>query len=195
MSLESIFRDKRQAAGISQVKLSIILKCNHMTVSKSEQPYSKTGQLPTNDYIHKFAAHFGESPQDRLDLERRLLVERYLLALPPLVSELLESSLNERGTTYSSGMPSAFSKMVEKDWKAAGQIKLKKFSQEDLASIINGSRLLSRDEVIALATTLKQDTEKYLFVAEYMTASIMTLCHTIGILEKEGANKKTPTPS
>jgi transcriptional regulator with XRE-family HTH domain len=180
MGYFNIIKHRRLAAELTQKELAEKLKCSVMTVSASERPYKETKQLPSETYLEKVAQFFGTSKSDKIDLARRLLTERALISLPPVVAEQFRRSLSQRAVAHSGSMPVAFRNAVNKDWIATGKESLRDFSATDVAAIINGTRLLSRDEVILLANNLGQNGDSYLFIALYLTNSMLILSQHLG---------------
>jgi len=177
MGYGEILKSRRKMAGLTQKQASEKLECAIGTVSSAERPYVKTGQLPGEIYLRKFADIFGISPRDKAELERALLTERALHTLPPIVADGIRECLTSKSAVNSSGrMPLAFRKMLAADWQERHERRIgKKFSRDIIKSIINGTRLLSRDDVIELAKGFKKDPELYLLEAKYMTDGIFTI--------------------
>jgi hypothetical protein len=81
-------------------------------------------------------------------------------------------------------MSMAFRKILASDWKKAGQRHLPGFGRDKIQSIIDGHLVISRDDVIAMATALKQEPDRYLFEADYMTDGLLTFYHRRGLTYK-----------
>lgn len=165
---------------MTQTEVGEKIDCSIMTVSFSERPYSVTKQLPSEAYIKKFVKYFGTSPEDRASLERRLLVERALHTLPPIVADEFRRSLDERAVARSGAMPAEFRSQVKKDWTAANKPDVKGFSRNDVTTIIDGHRLLSRNEVIVLANGLKASSDRYLTLAQYVSDALLVVFEKLG---------------
>jgi transcriptional regulator with XRE-family HTH domain len=182
MGYSNMLKDLRIAAGLSQMEVAQKLCCSIMTVSQAERSYKETNRLPSELYIKKFVRHFAASPGERKELERKLMVERALITLPPVVAEQLKESLTGRAMAVSHGrMPMAFRKVVAIDWKKANHQDLPGFSKDTVRAIIDGSLLISRDDIIALATALKQEPDRYLFEADYMTDGLLKFYQRRGL--------------
>lgn len=184
MSYHTIFKDRRKERKMTQTDVAKNIGCSIMTVSFSERPYSETKQLPSESYIKKFVKYFGASAEDRVSLERKLLVERALYTLPPVVADEFRRSLDERAVARSGTMPAEFRARVKKDWTAANKPDVRGFSRDDITSVIDGQRLLSRNEVIALAKGLNASSDRYLTTAQYISDAVLVL------FEKFGANDR-----
>lgn len=169
MGYDDILKRRRKHANMTQNEVAHKLRCSIMTVSTSERPYRDTKQLPSEQYIKKFANFFGVNPDDKLDLERQLMVERALINLPPIVAEQFRESLSSHGIANSGAMTLAFRNKLEADWKDVKDNAKKQYDRELIQTVISGERLLSRDGVIALAQALGRDPETYLAVAQMMT--------------------------
>lgn len=181
MDYSDILKYRRLSEGLQQKDVAQLLGCSKNTVCASEKPYSVTKQLISENYIEKFVNHLGRNPEDKLDLKRKLLVQRALHLLPPLVAAEFKVMLTAQAVVATGGMPVPFRKMLAADWKAAKQRELASFPSDVIQSVIKGTRLLSRDDVIKLARELKQSSERYLFTAEYLTEGILEFLRSGGL--------------
>lgn len=193
MDYPEILEYRRKSEGLRQIDVARLLGCSPTTVCKSEKPYAVTKVLISEEYVDKFVNQFGRNPEDKQNLRRRLLMQRSLHLLPPLVAAEFRAMLNDQAVVATGSMPAAFRKMLAADWKSAKQRKLVSFPEDVIQSVIKGTRLLSRDEVIQLARGLKQSSEEYLFAAEYMTAGILEFLRNSG-MDHELATYMTKMP-
>lgn len=181
MGYHTIFRERRKERKMTQTEVAEKIDCSIMTVSFSERPYSVTKQLPSEAYIKKFVKYFGTSAEDRASLERKLLVERALHTLPSIVADEFRRSLDERAVARSGAMPAEFRTRLKKDWTAANKPDMKEFSRDDIVAIIDGQRLLSRNEVIALAKELRASPDRYLTLAQYVSDALLIVIEKVGV--------------
>lgn len=182
MGYATIFKSRRTFSNMSQKEVARKLKCAVMTVSNAERSFEETQHLPSERYIKKFASYFGTSRQDKAELEKKLMFERALLLLPPGVGTLIRHCLTDQNEVKAMGaMPMTFRNMLAEDVKTAQKSRLKSIGKDKLDEVINGTRLLSRDDVILFAEALHQNTEKYLYEAQYFTDGILYFLNASGL--------------
>lgn len=178
MGYSRLFKSRRISAGLTQKEVSKKLRCSIMTVSTAERPYGITKQLPSEEYIKKFVHYFGTSESDQIELERNLMIERALIYLPPIVAEQFRESLTNRRTVNRGAMPLPFRKLLATDWRKCSNPK--KQDHQYIEAVIDGERLISRDDVIALAKCLHGDTDKYLLASQYLTDGMIAFINLSG---------------
>lgn len=175
-----LLKYRRMDLGLQQKDVARILKCSPNTVSNSEKPYRETKTLVSVWYIKKFCQQFCKNPEDRADLEGKLLIQRSLHTLPRAVREQMNEALTGQSVVVTGGMPMPFRKMLAADLKDVKKTPLS-FSADVLNAVVKGERLLSRDDVAKLAGELRQSPNQYLYDAGYLTDSILAFMRRSGL--------------
>lgn len=181
MGYSDILKERRQSRDMTQKAVAQKLNFSIMTVSNAERPYIDTNQLPSEEYIKAFVDYFGTNDLDKEELFRKLMIERALIKLPDIVAKQFKECLNNQYIARSGAMPPSFRELINTDWTMARKKNLKKFTAKDINDIINGTLLISRDDIILLAEELKKDRNKYLLTAGYLSEDMLELYNRINI--------------
>ncbi len=148
----------------------------------------KTGEkdiIPSEEILIKIAKTFSKSEEERVRLQKALLLERMKLVASPEVKGFFEDKGRVSSFLSGEGMPEAFINRLKKDLEKQSQKKsvtmeslLKKIydatgiTQEEMNAIFEKGYIISRTQVILLARALGQPAEDYLILAEYMPEHI-----------------------
>lgn len=179
LDYHDLFRYRRMDLGLQQKDVARILNCSKNTVLNSEKPYKETETLVSVSYIKKFCRQFCKNPEDRADLEGKLLIQRSLHTLPPAVREQMNEALTGQSVVVTGGMPLPFRKTLVDNLKNAK--KVSSFPADVLKAVAKGEQLLSRDDVAKLAKELKQSPDQYLYEAGYLTDGILAFMRRSGL--------------
>lgn len=186
MGLNDLIREIREKAGLNRKEFAEKLGYTDAHIGLIEKPFSKTGKLPSEELLRKIASRFSYSEEERITIERKLLLERAKLVVAPEVSKhFLEVS--ERVETYIAreGMPLVFIERLKQDIESVKD-KNAFFSQlsvsrEAVEEALQGRRILPRKSVIELAVALGQSIEEYLVLADYMPEEIKSIVRHEGV--------------
>lgn len=179
LDYNDLLKYRRMDLGLQQKDVARILNCAANTVSNSEKPYRESDVLVSVSYIKKFCQHFCKTPEDRADLESKLLIQRSLHTLPAGAREQINEMLTGQSVVATGGMSLPFRKMLATDLK--GVKKVPSFTADVLNAVVKGERLLSRDDVAKLAKELKQSPDQYLYEAGYLPENILAFMRRSGL--------------
>ena len=148
----------------------------------------KTGDkdiVPSEEILIKIAKMFSKSEEERIRLQKTLLLERMKLIASPEVKDFFEDKGRVTSFLSGEGMPKAFIDRLKKDLEKQSQKKsvtmeslLKKIydatgiTQEEMNAVVEKGYTINRTQVILLARALGQPAEDYLILAEYMPEHI-----------------------
>ncbi len=147
--------------------------------------------VPSEEILIKIAKMFSKSEEERVRLQKTLLLERMKLIASPEMKDFFEDKGRITSFLSGKGMPEAFINRLEKDLKKQNQKKsvtmeslLKKIydaigiTQEEMNAVLKKEYIISRTQVILLAKALKQPAEDYLILADYMPEHIKKIIHS-----------------
>ena len=148
----------------------------------------KTGDkdiVPSEKILIKIAKLFAKSEEERVKLQKTLLLERMKLIASPEVKDFFEDKSRVTSFLSGKGMPEAFINRLKKDLEKQSQRKsvtmeslFKKIydatgiTQEEMNAVFEKGYTINRTQVILLARALGQPAEDYLILAEYMPEHI-----------------------
>ena len=150
-------------------------------ISNVERPPEITRRIATQKMIKKIAEVYAETEEQKISLERKLLLERAQATVSPDVA--MHFLMDEKKlSSYQSedGMPLVFIERLKKD---LGNIEdldaffksLKTTSRDIVEESLRGMRLLPRKTVVELTRALDQPIEEYLILADYMLREFQSL--------------------
>jgi len=156
-------------------------------ISNIERPPDITRRIATEKIIKKIAEVYAGTEEDKISLERKLLLERAQATVSPEVA--IHFLMDEKKlSSYQSedGMPLVFIERLKKDLKNVEDPdsffkSLKTTSRDIVEESLRGMRLLSRKTVVELTKALNQSTEEYLTLADYMPREFQSLIMHKGI--------------
>jgi len=141
--------------------------------------------IPSEEILARIAKMFSKSEEERVRLQKTLLLERMKLIAPPEVKGFFEDKGRVTSFLSGEGMPEAFINRLKKDLEKQSQKKsvtmeslLKKIydatgiTQEEMNAVFEKGYTINRTQVILLARALGQPAEDYLILAEYMPEHI-----------------------
>ena len=135
------------------------------------------------------AAVFSSSEQERVEIERLLLLELTKAKAPDEVATFFhDSGEKEEKLFYGSSMPSAFVQRVKKDLEGfQGHMDVifakTGITEKELTALKNSNLCINRRQVKNLATALNQPVDEYLVLSDYLTEGIIELVHNKAGLE------------
>lgn len=188
MALWEAIRSVRKQAGMKQREFAEALGCSPMHVSKMERPFEESRGTASEELLRRMAKRFTDSEEDRLLLERQLLLERAKLVVPKEVAEHFLTK-RQRMDEYTSkeGMPLPFITRLKSDIEEKGgevDRLFKTLVTTDKTAVeetVQGRHVLSRKSVIELAHKLDQPIEEYLSMSDYMPEEIKSLLKHTGM--------------
>lgn len=150
-------------------------------ISNVERTPEITRRIATEKMIKKIAEVYARTEEERISLERKLLLERAQATVSPEVAEHFFKD-EKKLSSYQSedGMPLVFIERLKKDLGNTGDIdalcsSLKTASNDAVEESLRGMRLLARKTVVELARALNQSVEEYLILADYMPREFQSL--------------------
>jgi len=101
MALWDTIKEIRVKANLTQRQFADIIGCTAMHVSLSERPYSESRGTMSPAFLREIAEKFSTTEEERLALEKQLLIERGILQFAKLkiedeVREKLEKIFQSR---------------------------------------------------------------------------------------------------
>jgi transcriptional regulator with XRE-family HTH domain len=172
MELSDYIKQIRLRHGLTQREFARRLGISPMHVSVIETPFDISHRLPSDELLKKIARVFSESEDERIEIEKRLLLERAKLLAAPEIRDMLGPE-----TTYSvnvpiEGMPDEFIERLKKDMSKKNFTydfyKDANITPELLEAVLSGKAPLSRKQVISIAIALGEPVEEYLEAAGYI---------------------------
>jgi len=150
-------------------------------ISNVERHPDITRRIATEKIIKKIAEAYTGTEEDKISLERKLLLERAQATVSPEVA--IHFLMDEKKlSSYQSedGMPLVFIQRLKKDLKNVGDPdaffrSLKTTSRDIVEESLRGMRLLPRKTVVELTKVLNQSIEEYLTLADYMPREFQSL--------------------
>ena len=150
-------------------------------ISNIERSPDITRRIATEKLIKKIAEIYTKTEEERISLERKLLLERAQATVSPEV--VMHFLMDEKKlSSYQSedGMPLVFIERLKKD---LGNVvnedifykSLKVVSKDIIDESLKGMRLLPRKAVVELAKALGQSIEEYLILADYVPKEFRSL--------------------
>ena len=188
MGLGDLIREIREKAGLTRKEFAKKLGYTDAHIGLMEKPFSKTGKLPSEELLRKIASKFSHSEEERIAIERNLLLERARLIVAPEVSEyFLRNSEREAAYVAREGMPLVFVERLKKDIEAVKDTEVfysqLSIPEEAVEETLQGKYIFPRKLVIELAIALGQSIEEYLVLADYMPEEVKSL------VKHEGASR------
>ncbi len=181
MSLWNSIKEIRLKAQQTQKEFADAIGYTPEYISNVERPPDITRRIATEKMIKKIAEVYTATEEERISLERKLLLERAQATVSPEVAmHFLMDEKKLSGYQSEDGMPLVFIERLKKD---LGNVKdidaffksLKTTSKDIIEESIRGMRLLPRKTVVELTKALDQSIEEYLTLADYMPREFQSL--------------------
>ncbi len=150
-------------------------------ISNVERPPEITRRLATEKMIKKIAEAYAGTEEEKISLERKLLLERAQVTVSPEVAmHFLMDEKKLSSYQSESGMPLVFIERLKKDLGNVEDLdaffkSLKTTSKDIVEESLRGIRLLPRKTVVELTMALNQSIEEYLTLADYMPREFQSL--------------------
>ena len=158
-SLGEAIHDIRTGKNISIAYISEQTKVNAVHLNLIEN----NKRLPSGELLEKMS--------DIFSLNERIREELYLMLAKEKLKNNIPDKVLDKMILGKLGMPDKFIERIEKDVKNT-KIKIDKKKIDD---VINSQTMLSKEEVIELAKSLKQPVSEYLLLAEYIPDEFIEL--------------------
>jgi len=181
MGLWDSIKEIRLKAGQTQKEFADAIGYTPEHISNIERAPQITRRIATEKMIKRIAELYTKTEEERISLERRLLLERAQATVSPGVA--MHFLMDEKKlASYQSedGMPLVFIERLKKDLgiignKDAFYKSLQVVSKETIDESLKGMRLLPRKAVVKLAQALGQSIEEYLILADYVPKEFRSL--------------------
>lgn len=181
MALWDSIKEIRQKAQQTQKEFADAIGYTPEYISNIERSPDITRRIATEKMIKKIAEIYTKTDEERISLERKLLLERAQATVSPEVA--MHFLMDEKKlSTYQSedGMPLSFIKRLKKDLLNVENENtffnsLQTVSKDVVEESLNGMRLLPRKAVVEIARLLGQSIEEYLILADYMPSELKSL--------------------
>lgn len=168
--------------GYKQWELADKTGCSPSYISMIEKPPSRRGAIPSEDILKAIAAALSDTDEERLDIERKLLVARAKEKVVP-ESVRLAGDLRKRGA-IGEAMPPDFVAKLLSDFSGVRSkamfYKTLTIERDLFEKTLKGEAGLSRQQVIEIASTLGQDIGEYLLLANYLPDEVKKLASKHG---------------
>lgn len=150
-------------------------------ISNIERPPDITRRIATEKMIKKLAEVYAKNEEERISLERRLLLERVQATVSPeVVMHFLTDEKKLSAYQSEDGMPLVFIDRLKNDLRTVSDENnfyksLQTISKDIIEESIRGMRILPRKAVVELAKALDQSIEEYLILADYVPNEFRSL--------------------
>src|SRR5208283_3862436 len=187
MALWNSIKEIRLRAQLTQKEFADAIGYTPEYISNIERAPEITRRIATEKMIKRIAEVFTKTEEERISLERKLLLERAQATVSPEVA--MHFLMDEKKlSSYQSedGMPLVFIERLKKDLEDVEDLdaffkSLKTTSRDIVEESIRGIRLLPRKTVVELTKALNQSIEEYLTLADYMPREFQSLIMHKGI--------------
>ncbi len=167
----------REKAGLTQKDFGDKIGCSVNHVSRIERPFTESRSTASIELLRKIAEQFSTTTDERIKLERQLLLKVSRMHVPSEIADLfLGNAQLERGFMgMEGGMPRPFTDRLRRDLeadaeKADGLSSL--LPAEAVMEVLKGLRSLSASRISIIAKYLGQPVDEYLQLSGYMTESV-----------------------
>lgn len=181
MALWDSIKEIRMRYHLTQKEFADAIGYTPEYISNVERTPEITRRIATEKMIKRIAEVYARTEEERISLERKLLLERAQATVSPEVAEHFFKD-EKKLSSYQSedGMPLVFIERLKKDLGNTGNIEavyssLKTASKDAVEESLRGMRLLARKTVVELARALNQSVEEYLILADYMPREFQSL--------------------
>ncbi|MGD0282403.1 MAG: helix-turn-helix transcriptional regulator [Dissulfurispiraceae bacterium] len=181
MALWDSIKEIRLNAGQTQKEFADAIGYTPEYISNVERSPDITRRIATEKMIKKIAGVYAKTEEERISLERKLLLERAQATVSPEVATHFLMDEKKRSSYQSEdGMPLVFIERLKKDLGNVEDLdaffnSLKTTSRDIVDESLRGMRLLPRKTVVELTRALDQTIEEYLTLADYMPREFQTL--------------------
>jgi transcriptional regulator with XRE-family HTH domain len=179
MRLWEFIRYLREKEGLSARQFGDLIGCSRLHVNRIEKPYRESRCTAGIDLLKRMAEVLTSTEEERLKLERQLLIRFAEIRAPAEIADIYRRNVNvelEHGFIQTGGgMPQLFLERLQRDTDSDGE-KAKSLSAlippTILKEILRGRGLLSSVQVSAIARHMEQPIEEYVRLGGYMTDSV-----------------------
>jgi len=181
MALWNSIKEIRLRAQLTQKEFADAIGYTPEYISNVERPPEITRRIATEKMIKRIAEVYTKTEEERISLERRLLLERAQVTVnPEVAAHFLMDEKKLSSYQSEDGMPLVFIARLKKDLENVDNMdalcsSLKTASKDSLYESLRGMRLLARKTVVELARALNQSVEEYLILADYMPREFQSL--------------------
>ncbi|MDI1472087.1 helix-turn-helix transcriptional regulator [Thermodesulfovibrio sp. 1176] len=172
---KNLLRELRIKKGIKKRELAQKAGITDMYMYVIESPDRK--QLPSDDIIRRLAHALADNEVEEAQILKQLLSAKALARIPEEAKDSIEIEKIEK-TIPPESMPVEFIERLKKDLKDKDIDEIADKSginREILNDVIQYKKILSRKDVISLATVLNQPVYDYLIIANFIPDSVKKL--------------------